>query len=435
MGNLLRLNLLASARSKAAAAPTGEKGRIELIDALRGLAMMGIILVNFPSVNTLPGKEATTYGFASGPLDNLFAQANMFLLNGKVYPIFALLFGLGMAIFLQHAQEKGADARGLMRRRLGFLALIGLLHITLVWWGDILLIYAAMGCAALPFYQRSTAVFRRWIVLLLTVLPGIYYGIYLVRPELLKASVRIVRFSTEPDAAIHQIYQHEGFFAVSRERLFNYLDYASPLFRTTLDDFLMINNYYAQIFALVLLGLWLGKNKWHRESKTQQKAVDYFWRLGCGFLVSVALIYQITPAFRQYLYYPINAVCACFYILSFIKAYRWPAFRHFANFFTATGKISMTVYLAHTTCASLLLYGYGMGYYGNVGPAWVIIAGGACALSLSAAANLWVLHFHFGPFEWLWRGATYGKLPALVRKEKPQVKARAQAFGGIKKNR
>jgi uncharacterized protein len=62
----------------------------------------------------------------------------------------------------------------------------------------------------------------------------------------------------------------------------------------------------------------------------------------------------------------------------------------------------------------LLLYGYGLGYYGRVGPGPVMVASIIFAMVLTIFANFWVKQFRYGPFEWLWRGATYGKLPTLL---------------------
>ncbi len=396
--------------------------RIPWIDALRGMAMMGIIMVNFPSINTIPGKEATRYSFISTTFDAVMAKANMMFLNGKVYPIFAMLFGLGMAIFMQQAAAKGHEVFALMRRRLGALFFIGLLHLSLVWWGDILLIYAGLGLAVLAFYRKSAATLVRWIIGLSFLMPVSHFVLHLISPEFLDSNVKFFRLSSEPDAAIHAIYQSSSFVRITAERIANYFDYALMFFKGDLDDFFTLGGYFCQIFALMLLGLLVGKNSWYRESTKQQRALEQFWRLALAVLLIAGGLQLVYPKLWQFVYFPLKSWIACFYVLSFIKAYRYPSFQRFAQLFIPVGKISMTVYLAHTTCASLLLYGYGLGYYGQVGPGTVIVASVIFSVFITLFAQQWVKKFRFGPFEWLWRGVTYGKLPALrMRTQAPEL--------------
>ncbi len=125
-------------------------GRAAAVDALRGAAMLGIVLVNFPTMNTMAGEETTAYGAMHQPLDQWVGAAGMVLLNGKFYPIFAALFGLGLSLASRAGDPTGGGATRLAARRLLLLLGIGLLHLALVWWGDILVVYALLGLLALP---------------------------------------------------------------------------------------------------------------------------------------------------------------------------------------------------------------------------------------------------------------------------------------------
>jgi uncharacterized protein len=81
--------------------------------------------------------------------------ANLALLNGKFYPIFAVLFGWGLSVLWRGRERRGAPPGRFLARRLAVLLGFGALHVALVWWGDILLVYAALGLAVLPCLRWS----------------------------------------------------------------------------------------------------------------------------------------------------------------------------------------------------------------------------------------------------------------------------------------
>ena len=81
--------------------------------------------------------------------------------------------------------------------------------------------------------------------------------------------------------------------------------------------------------------------------------------------------------------------------------------------FQYIGKMSLTNYLLQSLCCTLLFYHYGFGWYGKMG----VFAGALLALFLYSAqlviSRKWLMHFHYGPAEWVWRWVTYGKKPPL----------------------
>lgn len=134
----------------AAAARRGERrgARVLAIDAARGFALLGIFAVNVQSFGEpfgefilgVPGANETWLGTALFYLVKIFCE-------GKFYPLFSMLFGIGLVLQMGRAREGGFV--GMYLRRLGVLLLIGLIHATLIWYGDILFIYAIAGAALL----------------------------------------------------------------------------------------------------------------------------------------------------------------------------------------------------------------------------------------------------------------------------------------------
>lgn len=134
----------------ATAARRGERrgARVLAIDAARGFALLGIFAVNVQSFGEpfgefilgVPGANETWLGTALFYLVKIFCE-------GKFYPLFSMLFGIGLVLQMGRAREGGFV--GMYLRRLGVLLLIGLIHATLIWYGDILFIYAIAGAALL----------------------------------------------------------------------------------------------------------------------------------------------------------------------------------------------------------------------------------------------------------------------------------------------
>lgn len=134
--------------------PISSTERIQILDILRGFAVLGILAVNiggFAAPSFYPGyvpPPMPWYDQAAHAFVQLFAE-------GKFYTIFSFLFGLGFAVQLQRAEAKGKDIRSFYPRRLLVLFAIGVLHSILLWSGDILRMYALWGFALLAFRRRS----------------------------------------------------------------------------------------------------------------------------------------------------------------------------------------------------------------------------------------------------------------------------------------
>jgi len=135
--------------------------RIGLLDALRGVALLGILPMNIPSF------AYSTQAFFDPSIQGGFRGANFLLwllghllFDFKMITIFSALFGAGIVLFTQRAEARGGRPGELFTRRMTWLGVIGLLHAYLVWEGDVLFIYAVAGAAAYAFRRLRS----RWLV-------------------------------------------------------------------------------------------------------------------------------------------------------------------------------------------------------------------------------------------------------------------------------
>ncbi|HEY4053205.1 MAG TPA: hypothetical protein VGL74_05660, partial [Terriglobales bacterium] len=136
--------------------------RILFIDVLRGMALFGILAANmrafFAPLDAYDNIGVLFHGRAD-VIAQTFIDA---FIQGKFISIFSFLFGLGFAIQMTRAEERGARFMGFYPRRLLALALFGLIHGILIWAGDILLTYALSGALLLLFRKRQQKTLLWW---------------------------------------------------------------------------------------------------------------------------------------------------------------------------------------------------------------------------------------------------------------------------------
>ena len=136
---------------KTLTAPVLPANRVAMLDTLRGFALFGVLMVNMQFFHD--PMMAFMFGFpetATGA-DKASILLIKFLFMGKFFVIFSLLFGYGISIFLSKTLTSGVSILPVLRRRLGVLLLIGVLHFVLLWAGDILMYYAIFGFVLLLF--------------------------------------------------------------------------------------------------------------------------------------------------------------------------------------------------------------------------------------------------------------------------------------------
>ena len=134
--------------------PVRSKERHIILDALRGLALFGICLANFPefSLYTFLKSDAVSAMPTAG-IDRIIKYIQYILIDGKFYTMFSLLFGIGFSIIISNAMRRHADGLRIFYRRMGILLVIGFLHLMFLWSGDILMLYALLGLL-LPLFRN-----------------------------------------------------------------------------------------------------------------------------------------------------------------------------------------------------------------------------------------------------------------------------------------
>lgn len=375
--------------------------RSELIDSVRGFALMGICLVHFMEYFEL-------YWINQDPtaLHNLI----FFLFAGKAYAIFALMFGLSFFIIMDNQAKKGVNFSYRFAWRLVILLAIGYIH-TLLYLGDILSVLGIIGLSLL-FVQKLS---NRWLlvaaVLCLLQLP-FYYHFY----------AALNNWPGANDAPSHWAVFPEVYGALAKASFGELFIINSWTGLTAKWLFFVESGRGIQLVGLFIIGLILGRigffTQPERFAKARVIALCIALAATLGFYLLEQHLKQLPANLLQekgmakmYLEqivgaYLSTAIMASL-VLGFIQLYLWQRSGKLLNLLAPCGRISLSIYLVQAVVGIPLFYPAGFGGYQTLGQTNSLLIGIIFYGLLIAIAHWWVKRFYYGPVEWLWRSATY----------------------------
>ena len=406
------------------ARPTSDVERLDLLDALRGFALAGIFLVNlavFSGFVFMPPELMARLPTAA--VDMPAAGLIFWLSYGKFYSLFSLLFGIGFSLQLVAAEDRGDARLALFRRRLLVLLAIGALHLY-IWEGDILFLYALVGFLLIPFRRvRDATLVRAAVALVLA-------------PVALEALIVVSRGALDPGAPLlragDSVLQMTGFspgtppYPLLRDAgwaEFLRFQLSGVFFRYA--DLLTTGRPF-KVLAMFLVGLWVGRSDMLRDLMpwlpTLRRVRLWGFALGLPSAgIQVALMARGTPAgswlkVAESAAYALGvAPLALAYAATFGIFWQSAAWRARLTRLAPAGRMALTNYLSQTVVALMLFYGIGFGLMGRVGPSWWPLLVVTVITAQVAVSRWWLARFAFGPMEWIWRQATYGRRLPLRR--------------------
>lgn len=388
--------------------------RVEVLDALRGVAIFGILLYNiadFTGYEFIAPLEQAALP-ASG-LDHAAAFAREWLVQGKFYSLFSLLFGIGIA--LQLGPSPTPDVARRVRRRLTILLLIGTLHGIGWWFGDILQTYAVLGFALLLFRARAPESLGRWAVGFLLAPVALYGTLLAVALVVMPAPAPAASGSLPPvvraafDAMPHGSYLQ----VVHGNAVITAIGWVRRLVIMALP----------RIFGMFLLGMWLVRSGWlarlSRPGPAEHAMLSRV--ITSGLLVGVPLAAlgawlgdsgaPRVPTMSGWLEMTAESIAtpglALAYASLLVRCHASaPAL--FAPI-AAVGRMALTNYLMHSLVGVLIFYGFGLGYWGTVALVPSLVAATMFYAGQMAFSRWWLQRARYGPIEWIWRQGTYGR--------------------------
>lgn len=395
----------------------GGAGRISSLDALRGVAVLGILVVNIQSFAFV--AAARTNPSVQGDLEhaNWWVWLLTYVLfDGKFISLFAILFGASLVLLVDRSERRGIPAGPVHVRRLAILLGIGLLHAYLLWYGDWLVTLAITGGLALLYRELSAP---RLLAVGLVVyavgsitVPLIALWASTSAPEMV-AQVA-AEWRPSPEAIAWELARYRGGWLTQMEHR------VPAAFRYE-TSYLAIRGLW-QMTGLMLVGMALQKLGVLTAARPR---AFYAAMLAAGFGLGIpAVLYgvgwSVTDRWTVETYRaitdPLNYWGGLVMALGWIGAVMWLVRAGLPlRGFQAVGRLALTNYLLQSLICTTIFYGHGLGLFGRVervGQAGIVLA--ACAVQMIASV-WWLRYFDFGPAEWAWRCLTYGRWMPLRR--------------------
>lgn len=393
------------------------KKRINSIDALRGFALIGIMLLHCMERFDLTLAPVVESPFWQA-IDTAVYDSLYFLFSGKSYAMFSLLFGLSFFMQMDSQAAKGVDFRGRFLWRLALLFLFGYIN-GLVYMGEFFMVYAVLGVFLIPLYKVPT----RWLLVLCVLL-------FLQIPAVISfVSLLSDNVANEPTAA-----------AAYMDRLFERA--ADVFINGSLMDVLSFNTFdgqsakclwvfnnfrYLQLLGLFIAGMLIGRQGIH---KSEEKMVKYshlflpyclaFWAVfyAVAFLLPVWGVDGFALRVGQTLFKTYgNLGQMMVYFCGFTLLYYRYKGQKVLDRIAPVGRMSVTNYMVQSIVGVSLFYGFGGNFAVEFNYLQSFLLGAAFCVIQIAYSNWWIKRFYYGPMEWLWRSLTWFQVVPLSRRK------------------
>jgi uncharacterized protein len=418
-----------------------EKSRIESIDVLRGVAVLGILAMNIYAF-AMP-FSAYYNPLKWGGTDTLSMSIwfiTHFLFDQKFLPIFSTLFGAGL-ILMTERSETGKFAGTWYRRNL-VLLVIGAIHAYLIWFADILFTYALLGLLIYPLRRRKAKTLLIlgliWMLpTLVTSTAGSFWmenRIEVMKPLAIRAEAGEV-LTQEETEDLESWRSQRLMMAPTAEDLeadvTAYLGTYADAVRHRAPSVLMM-----QTMGILFFGLWrmgglmvigmglmkLGVLSARRDKEFYRRLL--LWGYGLGLPLVAMSAWQLSTHEWNFIFsqrmgmhwnYVGSVLVSLGHVSVIMLAVKGSWLGSLERRFAAVGRMAFTNYLMQSIICTTIFYGHGFGLYGSLDrPVQMIIVIAVWALQLWYSP-WWLERFQYGPAEWFWRLLTYRKVPALRR--------------------
>ncbi|MDR1380347.1 MAG: DUF418 domain-containing protein [Tannerella sp.] len=396
--------------------PAGTNERFPVLDILRGIALAGICLANFPefALYTFQKKEVVD-AMPTAAIDHAIKYLQYIFIDGKFYSLFSILFGTGFSIMLSRSLQKRTNGLAVFYRRMAALAVIGFLHLMFVWSGDILLLYALLGMI-LPLFRNMSD--RKLLVVA---------GALILFPIAMDAAKVLSdnRFDTAAPAirAMQYFNLKNGItddnFGVwllnarSYPEVFKFLISGAFI---RIQEFAEGNRIF-KVLGLFILGLYIGRNRIYARLADYRTLLKKIRLYGFAFGLPLSVFYAWNANGRPLglvtysVSYAVSVVPLSLAYMSAISL--WYLNRRELKIFkitAASGRMALTNYIGQSVLGAFIFYGTGLGLGATMGLVCVEwIAAGVFILQM-ICSHAWMRYMRFGPLEWIWRMLTYGKV-------------------------
>jgi len=360
--------------------------RIDVADALRGIAVVGIILYHSVEHFDVFTKEPITHTLAC---DQMVADVLAWLLSGKMYGIFAMLFGLSFFIMNDNQQQKGRNFSLRFAWRMCLLFMFGIINVAF-YDGDILMLYACYGLLLIPVsYLSSKWV---WSIIALLAIQPVELFCLLTSTTIVHTRLFDIYYQT---IALHE---HGTFW----ENVVNNVRYGFELNLR----FNVFSGRLTQLLCLFILGMQLGRQRMFYNEGRNLK----IWHsiLICSAIFVFALSFVEFGELDSWLKTIYNLIILLMIVSAIVSAwYAFECIRRVLHHLCIFGRMSLTNYLLQSIIGCAIFYGYGLTCYRILGVTYAVMVGCGMVVVQYLFTRYWFRNHPRGPLEGLWRKLTW----------------------------
>jgi uncharacterized protein len=433
---------------KETTSPVATSERIQTIDVVRGVALLGILLMNIDGFGI---DGSVFYTILQGPhntADFHTQQVIRVFFSGTMKGMFSMLFGAGMILFTMNKKETpgGVTIAELYYRRLLLLVLFGVIHaFVLLWPGDILWDYGLVGMVLYPF--RKTAV--KWLFLLSIICIGIgilkqQLWVNEIREkraayvESVKAEKAGKKLTAEQQQATTVWLEMENSWRPDLERCDRHIRKMHSGYGSIFTYFISGNsgeetwsiyhgiweNICMMFLGMALLGIGFFSNKLSTSTYTMCLLIGYGIGIPMGWIMFNGHLESFNPGAYVDAYRVQHAVLYNFkrvflsigHASLIMLVFRSRIIPWLMKVLANVGQMAFTNYLMQSIICTLFFYGYGLGYYNQLKYHQLFFVVAAVWVFQIIFSVIWLRYYRFGPFEWLWRSLTYWKKQPMLKK-------------------
>ena len=397
------------------AEPMALQSRLLNIDIIRGIALLGILLMNIQafSMNFSAYSNPTSFGDLNGINFYVYYFSHLFA-DQKFMTIFSILFGVGIVLMAENIEKKGGNPSKVHYKRMLILAVFGLLHAYLLWFGDILFPYALAGMIAYTARKKPVKFLFMTAFLSIGFCSVVMFLTSFAIPLMEEADIQNLLAVWAPTQEM-----------IDKDILVNQASWLGQMEHRNFMASKMQTNvlfYMFRIVGLMMIGMALFKLDFFGERFSNK-------RLTISAVIALALGLVLIITGNQANFdsgwgldsmmsgiqsnYWGSILMAYSYMSLLIVFCRSSALMKLKGLLANVGKMALTNYLSHTLICGFIFYGWGLGFYGSFERSDMLLVVIGIWIFQLFFSNFWMSHFRFGPFEWLWRSMTYGKFQPL----------------------
>lgn len=403
------MTAVSASRSEEAAAGTAPlaDSRWMAVDSLRGLALLGVIIMNIGAMTMrFAGPEIAS---DAGPVGLTAMGLDLVFIQGKARACFALLFGFGVATLTARASLRGQNGPGAHVRRMAALFAIGVFNQVFLFWGDILVLYALLGLVAglaINWPERRLLTLGLALVLL---------------PPLVLGSVEAVvgHALSSPFHFDEAAQAARGLAAATGPSYADAIAFnaTQAIERRMADPFGMLV-YDLGILGLILIGMWVSRRGVFADIPAHRTLLRRvaLWCLPIGIALSGLTATRLAGLHAEgvlrgavttaQIAFP---VLAFGYLASLALVFSRRSGPLQRMILAPAGRMTLTNYLASGAIGGWVFYGYGLGLMSAMSLTMLALLPVALFIVLALASHVWLGRFPWGPAEWLWRSVASWK--------------------------